>query len=226
MRHVATLLFLVTTIAVYGLLGQLKWRDGHYFYFFITGMLAFLVILIHELGHALAAKAYGRPILRFVAMPFELRFRPLRFRLAHRDRIGGDIGGFVQYGGRLEARGERAVIAFAGPAANFLLAGAALLLAGWLAMRPDTAHLPSLVPAAPVAKPIPGTHFAVLPSDADVRRAVATGALYFGQKPFGAILGEALAALSIGTGVANLIPFKGSDGDSIVDALFRGRSRA
>ena len=223
MRHVATLLFLLTTIAVYGLLGQLKWRDGPFLYFFLTGALAFLVILVHELGHALAAKAYGRPILRFVVMPFELRFRPLRFRLAHRDRIDGDIGGFVQYGGRVEARRECVLISFAGPAANFLLAGAALLLAGWLAMRPDTSHLPSIAPVAGQSQS--GAPGGMLPSDAEVARALAKGPFYFGHKPFGAILSEALAALSIGTGIANLIPFRGSDGDSIFDALFRGRIR-
>ena len=40
-----------------------------------------------------------------------------------------------------------------------------------------------------------------------------------------ALLLKALALLSAGTGLANLIPYKGSDGDAIVDALFRGRFR-
>jgi membrane-associated protease RseP (regulator of RpoE activity) len=233
MRHVATILFLITNFAVYGLLGQLHWREGPFLYFFLTGLLAFLVILVHELGHALAARRYGRPLQRFVVMPFELRFRPMRFRMAHLDKVGGDIGGFVQYAEFWPAtRRESAVIAFAGPAANFLLASAALLFAAWLSMRPDTSHLPSIMPApaaGPVQhlKPIEGTHFgAMLPSSEEVARALATSSYFPGQKPFGAILAEACAALSIGTGIANLIPFKGSDGESIKTALFPGRSRS
>jgi hypothetical protein len=234
MRHLATLLFLMTNFAVCGLLSQLRWREGQLFYVLLTGLLCFLVILIHEAGHALAAQLYRRPILRFVAMPFELRFRPLRLRTAHRDPIRADIGGFVQYGGGREARAEQAVIAFAGPAANFLLAAAATALIAWLSMRAAAPDLPAIAPLDPAQtlepartlKPIPGTHFGhYLPSSEKVRQALAAPNPFPGRKPVGVILAEAFAALSIGTGIANLIPFRGSDGDVIADALFRRRAR-
>lgn len=228
MRHVATLVFLITTIAVYGLLSQLRWQHIPFISFVLTALLAFFVILVHELGHALAALRYGRPIQRFVVMPFELRFRPLRLRMAHLDAGGGDIGGLVQYASFWpETRREHAIIAFAGPAANFLLAGAALLLAAWLSTRPDTAHLPRLVPLENVsgALPPPGAHSALLPSSEEVAKALSTPNYFPGRKSVGTIFAEAFAALSIGTGIANLIPFKGSDGEGIVNALFRGRIR-
>jgi len=228
MRHIATLLFLITTFAVYGLLSELRWLNVPFYKFLLTAFLAFFVILVHELGHALAARSYGRPILRFAVMPFELRFTPLRLRLAGNDAGSGDVGGYVQYSGkRPETRREHAVIAFAGPAANFLLAAAALLLAAWLSTRPDTSGLPTLVPIEPTppAQPIPGTHFAILPPDDKVVQALRTPGYFPGSRPVGAIFAEAFAALSIGTGLANLIPFKGSDGDAILTALFRGRSR-
>lgn len=230
MRHVATLLFLITTFAVYGLLSELRWDGFPLVKFFLTALLAFFVILVHELGHALAALSFGRPVLRFAVMPFELRFRPLRLRLAHNDAGTGDLGGYVQYaGGGWETRRARAIIAFAGPAANFLLGAAALLLAAWLSARPETSGLPAIVPLepAPTLKPIPGTHFGeLLPSSETVSRALAAPGYFPGRKPVFAILAEAFAALSVGTGIANLIPFRGSDGDAIADALFRGRFRA
>jgi membrane-associated protease RseP (regulator of RpoE activity) len=229
MRYVATLLFLITTFMVYGLLLELRWQNVPLYKFFVTTFLAFFVILVHELGHALAARGYGRRILRFAVMPFEQSFRPLRLRLAHNDAGTGDVGGFVQYAeGRSGTRREQAVIAFAGPAANFLLAAAALLFAAWLSQRPEMSALPAIGPVEPVQhlKPIPGTHFGeLLPSSEEVARALAAPGYFPGHKPVGAILAEAFAALSIGTGIANLLPFRGSDGDAIVTALFRGRSR-
>jgi membrane-associated protease RseP (regulator of RpoE activity) len=224
MRHLAAFVFLITTIAVYGLLSQLRWHDFPFASFFLTAFLAFFVILVHELGHALAARSYGRRILSFAVMPFELRFRPLRLRLAHNDAGTGDLGGFVLYEqDRAERRRERVIISLAGPAANLLLAAAALLFAAWLSARSGTSPLPALVPLDPAVSPPPASG-RLLPSDAEVARALASPS-FFGGKRVGAVFAEAFAALSIGTGIANLIPFRGSDGEAIVNALFPGRSR-
>lgn len=96
MRHVAALLFLIVGFAVYGMLSELRSPAGWLLYFPLTLLLSFVVILVHELGHAYAAHRHGRRIMRFVALPFELLFRPFRLRIA--DSAGGrDLGGEVVY---------------------------------------------------------------------------------------------------------------------------------
>lgn len=223
MRHVATLLFLIVNFAVFGMLSDLRWSAGLLLYLPLTLMLSFVVILVHELGHALAAHQYGRRIERVVALPFEWRFRPFRLRMAE-SLGGGDLGGEVVYAlDWPETRREHALIAAAGPAANVLLALIAVLLATWLVAgaAPALSPLPALVPDSAGVSVFPN---ALVPSDAEVVRV-----LGYRDRPttatFVAMLLKALALLSAGTGLANLIPYKGSDGDAIVDALFRGRFR-
>lgn len=230
MRYLATLVFLIFSIMVYGLLTQLNWPLHTLLYIPLTSVLAFIVVFVHEFGHALAARLYKRPLLAFVALPFEWRFRPLRMSFADPSLRGSDIGGYVHYAvNRPQTRREAALIAFAGPAANFLLAGFAILLASWLATRAGAPPLPRIIPDAVMA---PGVHnstaappWAMLPPDEVVAR-VAAMDKYLHSRSAAAIIAEALGALSIGAGIANLIPFKDSDGDHIISALFRGRSRA
>jgi membrane-associated protease RseP (regulator of RpoE activity) len=223
MRHVATLLFLIVNFAVFGMLSDLRWSAGLLLYLPLTLMLSFVVILVHELGHALAAHRYGRRIERVVALPFEWRFRPFRLRMAE-SLSGRDLGGEVVYAlDWPETRREHALIAAAGPAANFLLALIAVLLATWLAASaaPELSPLPAVVPGSAGVNPVPD---ALLPSDEEVARVLGAHARLTGAT-FVAMLLKALALLSAGTGLANLIPYKDSDGDEIVDALFRGRFR-
>ena len=84
------------------------------------------------LRRAAPRRRRGRRIDRFVAFPFELRFRPWRLGFAEptggRD-LGGEVVDDVDWP---ETRREHALIAAAGPAANFLLALIAVLLAAWL----------------------------------------------------------------------------------------------
>lgn len=98
-----------------------------------------LLIVLHELGHFLAARAFGMKVHRF-----SIGFGPpLLYR-----RFGGTVwqlaavplGGFVQIAGmgpedaddpeggnfRDKPRWQRAVVLFAGPAANWLIAAACL----------------------------------------------------------------------------------------------------
>ncbi|HEV7659161.1 MAG TPA: site-2 protease family protein [Allosphingosinicella sp.] len=223
MRHIATMLFVIVNLAVFAALSELRSPAGWFLYIPLTLLLSFIVILVHELGHALAAHRHGRRIERFVALPFELRFRPWRLRLA--EYAGGrDLGGEVVYAlDWPETRREHALVAAAGPAANFLLALIAVLLATWIATSaaPGLSPLTALGPDSAGVSVIPN---ALLPSDAEVVRV-------FGYRdPLTtatsvALLLKSLALLSAGTGLANLIPYKGSDGDAIVDALFRGRFR-
>lgn len=102
-----------------------------------------LVVIVHELGHFLAAKALGVKVYEFsVGFPFSpkiatlLRLRETEFTLRLLP-----LGGFVSFSKdgeedspnylKLESW-KRAVIAFSGPAFNFVFAFMALCLYFWL----------------------------------------------------------------------------------------------
>ena len=73
----------------------------------IVTLLLFTIVVLHELGHSFAALYYGVPVTQIVLMP---------------------LGGVAQLGRIPEKPGQEFVIAIAGPAVNFLLAGLLLLL--------------------------------------------------------------------------------------------------
>jgi hypothetical protein len=91
-----------------------------------------LVILVHELGHALAVRARGLPlhgmkvgdetVVTVTAGNFRVELGPLLGK--------GEVGGYVLYDGRAATPLDALVIALAGPAANIV--GAAVT--AWLAM--------------------------------------------------------------------------------------------
>lgn len=70
--------------------------------------LLFVVVTLHELGHSFAAQFYGVPVKQIVLTP---------------------IGGVAQLQNMPEKPVQELVIAFAGPAVNFLIAGLMLLVA-------------------------------------------------------------------------------------------------
>jgi Zn-dependent protease len=178
MRLLAILIFLVTAFGVVGILADYFPGDaGLIPRLVIDGLLAFVAVLVHELGHAAAARRLGADIHSIVVLPFELRLHPRKLRMKWRAGQG-DLGGYVAYTlDRIAARRKHMAIAAAGPAANLLLAFAAGLLAGTVGL----------------------------------------------QTLAGTLLG-ALAMLSMGMGLANLVPFKGSDGHQILHRLRQGRS--
>ena len=92
-----------------------------------------LLILVHELGHALAVKARRLPLHELrVGDQSDVILTVGGFRLELGRLLGrGDVGGYVRYDGRRSTPRDALVIALAGPAAN--LGGA--LLTGWLALR-------------------------------------------------------------------------------------------
>jgi len=173
MRLLATGLFLLTAIAVFGVLAEHFPGDGGFLIRIgIDMLLSFLVILIHELGHAAAAIRLGGRVSRIVVFPFEYKVQQRHFGFSKAMR-GHEIGGYVAYAlDTIMARRKHKLIAAAGPAANVLLA-------------------------------------------------VAAGAIGASAAPNGLLgtLTTALAILSFGVALANLVPFKGSDGS----VLFRRR---
>jgi len=94
----------------------------------IAGMV--FVILIHETGHAAAAIACGWRVLVFAVCPFGLHLPTRTITFLPRG-YREDAGGFVASVPRSQARGTRArrfIIVASGPAACFVLAGAALVV--------------------------------------------------------------------------------------------------
>ena len=178
MRVLAILIFLVTAFGVVGILADYFPGDaGLIPRLAIDALLAFVAVLVHELGHAAVARRLGADVHSIAVWPFELRLRPRKLRMKW--RVGkGDLGGYVAYTlDRIAARRKHMAIAAAGPAANLLLA----LVAGLLAEQ-------------------------------------------VGLQTLAGTLFGALAMLSLGMGLANLVPFKGSDGHQILQRLRQGRS--
>lgn len=88
-------------------------------------LITFVATLVHELGHALAARLAGAEIRTIMVVPVRMQFRPRRFAWAG-PAGGGDVGGYVTYTlDRIGSRWKQIGIAAAGPAANLLLAGLA-----------------------------------------------------------------------------------------------------
>lgn len=167
MRPIAWVVLLITSIAAQGSLAQSSWHLGVVGAWLAVLLIGFVAVLIHELGHAVAAKAVGGQVGRIVVFPIEFAVASRRLRLV-RSWGRGDLGGYVTYTlDRIEARRRHAIVAIAGPLANIVTgvaAGSALT----------------------VAKP--------------------------GDLPPGTAVATAFAILSVGMGLANLIPFDGSDG--------------
>lgn len=212
MRQIARGIFLIVNFAAMSRLHALHWRLDWLGYLIVAAILSFIAIVVHELGHAAAVARLGGTVHKIVAMPFELRLHPRRLGLAAGK--GRDIGGYVTYS--FDRRGtsrKEALVAAAGPAANFLFAAliafvAIPILTWWM----SPAAVPRTMPVG------------FLPSDAEIDAFRARWAGFRTMQQIVAMLG-ALALLSLGMGIANLIPFKGSDGSQIRRVVFAGRQR-
>jgi hypothetical protein len=101
--------------------------------FLLAALFTPLLVLVHELGHALAVKARGLPLHALkVGDRTDLIVSVGAFRIELGRLMGnGDMGGYVMYDARRVTTRDALVIALAGPAAN--LVGA--LVTGWLAVR-------------------------------------------------------------------------------------------
>lgn len=110
------------TVIVYGPVlqhGNPSLGIGAYYVAFAYALLLLLSVLVHELAHALTAKIYGWPSEKIVLNLW---------------------GGHTQFESFTATPGRSVLVAMAGPAANFVLAGAAWLVisAGGLSGVADT----------------------------------------------------------------------------------------
>lgn len=185
----------------------------------ISSALTSLVILIHELGHAGAVWWLRGRVLILAVGPVAARFHPFSLgrtpSLAQDDR---EVGGFVvsTFDGAETTRKD-IIVTVAGPLAN--LASAALIGFGLFVLTPNE--------AAPVGPPmivaekmvsLDAPYRVALPSDADIERALRAERAKKAAEVW-TPLASALLLLSAAAGMANLIPFRGSDGDHIRRAL-------
>jgi hypothetical protein len=217
LRLIAQALLLLTSIAMYGALNALRLPGGVLASILVAALLTFVAILGHELAHAAAAHLVGARIRAIVALPVRLRLHPPRLDLIRRGGRG-DLGGYVSYTlDRIDARRKHAIIAAAGPLANLVMALLAGVMAAGLDHRPTT---PAERDTATVATIREGH----LPSDEEVRRWLARRPVRDTGPPRWPTLLFAFAILSGGLGLANLIPYRGSDGDHILD-LWRRHGR-
>ena len=193
--------------------------------------LQFVIVVIHELGHAVAAWRSGARVEAICAVPFvwDTSRRALRFEPELPAR---DIGGYVSYAfdnGGGSTRKDM-VIAAAGPLANLasaaLVAGLAALLAAVSlpsdkATNPGPSPITAIEPGAPLPAQAPAIR---LPSDAELEDIFAMDRARRRKKAladWGEALSELFIALSVILGLLNLVPHRGSDGAQIL-AGWRG----
>ena len=88
----------------------------------LYAVVLFLVVLVHELGHAIAALSFGWRVTLFAVFP--IAYRPKTRKLGLWVLPSGDLGGAVSVstGDRGRTRSQSAQLAAAGPLANVVFA--------------------------------------------------------------------------------------------------------
>lgn len=216
MRWLAIFLYVYVLIVVMGLIRTFAPRIDWLVLWPLLALLTVLSTLVHELGHAVMALRSGGRVEKIMVFPFELRFAPLRLGMAGpRPKVaGGDVAGFVAYrpGPGFTSRDEM-IVAAAGPAAELLLALVAFAASLWLVQHAEVAAWPAVTVHSPDG---------LLPPDSVVQEALHRLDRRNFEQGVAAGL-SALAALALGGALVNLIPFRGSDGETIWRAFRRGR---
>lgn len=218
MRYVAQLIYFVASIMVVARLDGLPYFDNTFVrWFIVLPVVTFIVILVHEAGHAVAVKALRGRVLQIRVTFFQ--FDLTRRRFVRATKFGDhDVGGFVLYDfvGRGITSDRAITVAAAGPLANYMFAGVLLGMAFLLSS--DALAAPSPI-AAPVAiEVIDGASFGELtnlPSD-DVISRMTINAPAVDWAEIATRLMVAIAALSAGIAIADLLPFEGGDGQQVL----------
>ena len=224
LRGIAIVLFWIVFLMAFGLLQSRSHNAIALVTLGLIAILTFVSVLVHELGHAWAAHSIGGRVEAIVAFPFELRMRPWRLRMAQ-SRSRGDLAGYVVYAEpEFYTRRAHAFVAAAGPAADFAFALLAVLIALGLAAIDWTGGAPIMIETmshgAAASEAMPS---GLLPPEEEVARALAGSLVEQSRGEMAetaGLLATALAVLSAGGGLVNLIPFDGSDGEGIAEALF------
>ncbi len=88
------------------------------------------LVFVHELGHALAAKALGQDVAELVVGDTpDVIVRAGRFTMRLGRYLGrGDVGGYVRFGDAGTSAKDLLIVSLAGPAASALAAFALLVL--------------------------------------------------------------------------------------------------
>lgn len=192
----------------------------------ISSAVTYLVILIHELGHAGAVLWLKGRVLIFAVGPLAARFYP--FKLVKTPDMEGDdreLGGFVMstFDGHETTRKDL-IVAVAGPVANLLFAAALGLALAWTAPAKTPATTLSVI-AVQQGQPSNAPFHVARPLEAEIERSLQQERA---KRQAGALwipLISAMIVLSVAAGIANLIPFSGSDGDAVRRA-FRDMTEA
>jgi len=229
MRLLATILSWLLAIMV--LAGMMAYEMTEHFFvaLLVVVALQIIVTLVHEAGHAFAARKLGARVEVIAVLWLEYDFRTRKFGAA-RLIDNQELGGFVLYTWEdgEPVRRDDALIAAAGPVANGLLA----LLA--LAMTLSLSAVDFSRPAGPLAVVVAGEVspdtdlIAELPSEAALEASYA----HYRQQEGGEAairwlegFAAVLAALSLGIGLLSLLPYGGSDGERLLATLSRRRRR-
>lgn len=197
--------------------------------------LQFVIIVIHELGHAFAAWRSGAQVEAICAVPFvwSARTRRIRFEPEMPTR---DIGGYVSYVFEDGGGSTRKVmaIAAAGPLANLVSAAVVAGLAALLSVStlpfgeptsPGSSPVTAIEPDTPPRAQAPALR---LPSNAELEAILASDRAHRRTEAladWGEALSELFIALSLILGLLNLVPHRGSDGATILAGWRRLRGR-
>lgn len=220
MRLIVIVLSIVLNVMLYSGgrdVGGLSWWQT----FALLAVLNGIAILLHELGHAWAFRHVGGSVQKIAVLFWAYDVRKKRLSMNAR-LLGSDVGGYVV--GRYAPTGPTAkaliIVAAAGPVAN-LVSGAMALIAAVMFGRQGADV------GGPIAQITPGVISgtgvpAGLPSDAGIAAAFAHAE---SAAQAAALLNLAYTSvllfgvLSLGLALLNLIPFRGSDGETIARGM-------
>lgn len=224
MRWLAYLVLIIAQFAIFDHLSKLDGPFGANL--FLMGLMTVVAIFFHEIGHAIAAWRTGATVHSIVVSFVRYDVARRRFDPAPASKAR-EVGGYVSYSfeERVGTMRKENYIAAAGPFANAFTAILALLMASAIVTAtPPPLDSVEVMPTGPAdlermrAKPVG------LPSEAAIQKAMGNADAQK-RREFWKTTLQAFAILSFGLALTNLVPFQGSDGETILRNLRNSRSR-